>query len=108
MRYLDPAVFRVHSIDVLSFRTPRSGIWASAREVSAVHALMLVGPCAMRRELEILRGRVLTEGPLPDLKRRQMSRPNRLRIWLWRALRSAISTMCIGPQNAAEISTFQV
>ncbi|MEV1248293.1 WbqC family protein [Nonomuraea sp. NPDC050022] len=63
MRYLDPAVFRVHSIDVLSFRTPRSGIWASAREVSAVHALMLVGPWAMRRELEILRGRVLTEDP---------------------------------------------
>ncbi|MEU7864345.1 WbqC family protein [Nonomuraea sp. NPDC049141] len=63
MRYLDPAAFRVHSIEVLPFQTPASDIWASAREVSAVHALMLAGPCALRRELAALRGRVLAAGP---------------------------------------------
>ncbi|MGW0802820.1 WbqC family protein [Nonomuraea sp. NPDC002799] len=61
MRYLDPAAFRVHSIEVLPFQTPTSGVWTSARQVSAVHALMLVGPRAMRRELEDLRGHVLAE-----------------------------------------------
>jgi hypothetical protein len=55
MRYLDPAAFRVHSIEVLPFQAPTSGMWASARQVSAVHALMLAGPCAVRRELEVLR-----------------------------------------------------
>ncbi|MEV0344925.1 WbqC family protein [Nonomuraea sp. NPDC050680] len=65
MRYLAPAAFRVHSIEVLPFQTPGSGIWAAAREVSAVHALMLVGSCALRRELEGLRGRVLESDPRP-------------------------------------------
>ncbi|WP_336213614.1 WbqC family protein [Nonomuraea sp. LPB2021202275-12-8] len=55
MRYLDPAAFRVHSIEVLPFQAPMSGMWASARQVSAVHALMLAGPYALRRELEALR-----------------------------------------------------
>ncbi|MGI5293037.1 WbqC family protein [Nonomuraea polychroma] len=59
MRYLDPAAFRVHLIEILPFHAPALGMWASAWEVSAVHALMLVGPRALRRELEALRGRVL-------------------------------------------------
>ncbi|NUW30840.1 WbqC family protein [Nonomuraea sp. SMC257] len=59
MRYLDPGVFRVYSIEVLPFRTPMSSIWASAREVSAVHALMLVGSCALGRNLAALRGQLL-------------------------------------------------
>ncbi|MEO3797728.1 WbqC family protein [Nonomuraea sp. B10E15] len=63
MRYLNPSAFRVHSIEVLPFQTLATGIWATAREVSAVHALMLVGPRAMRRELEELRGRVLAGSP---------------------------------------------
>ncbi|MCK2214038.1 WbqC family protein [Actinomadura sp. ATCC 31491] len=62
MRYLDPTAFRVHSIEVLPFQAPTSGVWASAREVSAVHALMLVGPYALRRELEVLRGRIQNNG----------------------------------------------
>ncbi|WP_433369540.1 WbqC family protein [Streptosporangium sp. CA-115845] len=63
MRYLDPAAFRVHSIEVLPFQARGSGIWASAREVSAVHALMLVGSGALGRELEALRERVLEDDP---------------------------------------------
>ncbi|WP_185070964.1 WbqC family protein [Nonomuraea jabiensis] len=63
MRYLDPAAFRVRSIEVLPFVTPASGIWATSREMSAVHALMVAGPCALRRELEALRGRVLAGDP---------------------------------------------
>ncbi|MEV0227961.1 WbqC family protein [Nonomuraea sp. NPDC050786] len=63
MRYLDPAAFRVHSIKVLPFQTPTSEIWASAREVSAVHALMLAGPLVLRRKLAALRARVLAGDP---------------------------------------------
>ncbi|MGP3921223.1 WbqC family protein [Nonomuraea sp. 10N515B] len=47
MRYLEPAAFRVHSIEVLPFETPALGVWESAREVSALQALTLVGPCSL-------------------------------------------------------------
>ncbi|MGP4103407.1 WbqC family protein [Nonomuraea sp. KM90] len=59
MRYLDPAAFRVHSIEVLPFQTPLSGIWTSARELSAVHALMLSGPHALRRAITDLQARLV-------------------------------------------------
>jgi hypothetical protein len=59
MRYLDPAAFRVHSIEVLPFQSPASGIWVHAREVSALHTLMSVGPHILQQELVGLRGRVL-------------------------------------------------
>ncbi|QFY11521.1 hypothetical protein GBF35_37505 [Nonomuraea phyllanthi] len=70
MRYLDRAAFRVHSIEVLPFQTPMSWIWTSAREVSAVHALMLVGSCALGRELATLRGRILEGDRRPSFKPR--------------------------------------
>ncbi|MET8160354.1 hypothetical protein ABZT47_28680 [Sphaerisporangium sp. NPDC005289] len=57
MRYVDPAAFRVRSIDVLPFQTPGLRIWTTAREASAVHALMLIGSRALRHELRALRGR---------------------------------------------------
>ncbi|MGR6924540.1 WbqC family protein [[Actinomadura] parvosata] len=63
MRYLEPAAFQAHSIKVLPFRTPASGIWGSAREVSAVRALMLAGPTAVRLELETLKAHVLAGDP---------------------------------------------
>lgn len=64
IRYLDPAAFRVHSIEVLPFRTPASGFWASAREVSAVHALMLAGSHGLQHELAALRARATAKEPV--------------------------------------------
>ncbi|MED7928454.1 WbqC family protein [Nonomuraea sp. LP-02] len=63
MRYLEPPAFQVHSIEILPFRTPASGIWESAREMSAIHALMLAGPHALRQEFETLKARVLAGEP---------------------------------------------
>ncbi|MGV9386240.1 WbqC family protein [Nonomuraea sp. NPDC003707] len=59
MQYLDPAAFLAHSIEVLPFQPPTSGVWTSAREVSAVHALMLAGPHGLLQELAALRRRTL-------------------------------------------------
>jgi len=78
MRYLDPAAFRGHSIEVLPFQVRGSGIWASAREVSAVHALMLVGPGALGREMEARADGSLST--IPDLV------PNPA--GLWRSVRT--------------------
>ncbi|WP_220040469.1 WbqC family protein [Nonomuraea aridisoli] len=60
MTYLDLDAFSAYSIEVLPFRVPGTGIWRSAREVSAVDALLLVGPGALRATLTALQGRVLT------------------------------------------------
>ncbi|WP_424534243.1 WbqC family protein [Sphaerisporangium viridialbum] len=51
MRYLDTKAFRAHAVEVQPFQAPLSGIWESARKLSALHALMLIGPQALSREL---------------------------------------------------------
>ncbi|GAA2769688.1 hypothetical protein GCM10020219_041480 [Nonomuraea dietziae] len=48
MRYLSVDGFTQQAIKVTAFRTPSSGAWASAREVSAVRALMALGACGAR------------------------------------------------------------
>ncbi|MEU9889631.1 FAD-dependent oxidoreductase [Sphaerisporangium sp. NPDC051011] len=64
MHYLDPSAFRNHSIEILPFQAPTSGIWMRARELSALHALMLVGPHVVQQELAALRARVREGIPL--------------------------------------------
>ncbi|GAA3306078.1 WbqC family protein [Nonomuraea dietziae] len=51
MRYLSVDGFTQQGIKVTAFRTPSSGAWASAREVSAVRALMVLGSVALVQEL---------------------------------------------------------
>ncbi|GAA2701215.1 WbqC family protein [Nonomuraea recticatena] len=51
MRYLAVDAFTRQGIHVTAFRTPSEGVWASAREVSAVRALMVLGPKVLAREL---------------------------------------------------------
>jgi hypothetical protein len=51
MRYLDPAPFLASGIAVTPFRTPAAGIWQTAREISALWALMTLGPLALAEQL---------------------------------------------------------
>ncbi|WP_198654178.1 WbqC family protein [Nocardia aurea] len=51
LAYLDQEPFRTYSVQVVPFLSPAAGIWASARPMSALDALMLLGPDALKREM---------------------------------------------------------
>ncbi|NEW72515.1 WbqC family protein [Streptomyces rhizosphaericus] len=44
MAYLDTGMFAACGITVTPFRTPTTGVWDSGRQISAVRALMRLGP----------------------------------------------------------------
>jgi len=54
MRYLDPVPFLAADITIAPFRTPAEGIWQAGREISALWALMRLGPRALSEETERL------------------------------------------------------
>jgi hypothetical protein len=51
MRYLDPVPFLAAGIAVTPFRTPAGRIWRTGREISALWALMTLGPLALAEHL---------------------------------------------------------
>ncbi len=51
MKYLIADPFIERGITVAAFRTPHEGVWASAREVSGLHALLGLGPDELADEL---------------------------------------------------------
>ncbi|MFI1799382.1 WbqC family protein [Streptomyces sp. NPDC020379] len=53
MHYLCPAPFTAHSITVIPFTTPDTGVWESGRTISAVRALMQVGSRRLANELRM-------------------------------------------------------
>lgn len=68
-RYLDTRPFTERSVDVHWFEPPTGGdgqldVWVSIRQISAVWALMAIGPEALRKRLEDVRFDV--GGQLPD------------------------------------------
>ncbi|GAA2339056.1 WbqC family protein [Streptomyces cuspidosporus] len=44
MTYLDTSLFSACGVTVTPFRTPTAGVWDSGRQVSAIRALMCLGP----------------------------------------------------------------
>ncbi|NML53258.1 WbqC family protein [Streptomyces sp. R302] len=54
MTYLDPAPFTARGITVASFLPPTTGIWATARRVTALWALARLGPDALAARLRAL------------------------------------------------------
>ncbi|MGW7304411.1 WbqC family protein [Streptomyces sp. NPDC054835] len=56
MTYLDPAPFTVRGIAVAPFLPPTTGIWASARRVTALWALAHLGPNGLATRLRALTG----------------------------------------------------
>ncbi|MBG0825700.1 WbqC family protein [Planomonospora sp. ID91781] len=54
MTYLDPAPFTGHGITVHPFRTPTAGLWQYGRQISALRALMLLGPDTLAAALHTL------------------------------------------------------
>lgn len=51
MTYLDTELFAAQAITVTPFLTPTAGIWAIGRQISAVWALMTLGPAALADQL---------------------------------------------------------
>ncbi|MFJ4417601.1 WbqC family protein [Streptomyces sp. NPDC088925] len=51
MSYLDPAPFAARNITVAAFRTPTTGIWSTARRLSAPWALASLGPDTLASRL---------------------------------------------------------
>ncbi len=47
MKYLETDLFTSRGITVTPFRTPTAGGWDSGRAISALRALMLLGPPAL-------------------------------------------------------------
>jgi hypothetical protein len=56
MTYLDPAPFTTRGIAVAPFLPPTAGIWASARQVTALWALAHLGPAGLAARLTALSG----------------------------------------------------
>ncbi|WP_328490849.1 WbqC family protein [Streptomyces zaomyceticus] len=56
MTYLDPAPFAARGITVAPFLPPATGIWASARRVTALWALAHLGPAGLAARLRALTG----------------------------------------------------
>jgi hypothetical protein len=56
MTYLDPAPFTAHGIAVALFLPPTTGIWASARRVTALWAMAHLGPDGLAARLRALAG----------------------------------------------------
>lgn len=56
MTYLDPAPFITRSITVVPFLLPTTGIWASARRITALWALAHLGPDTITARLQALTG----------------------------------------------------
>ncbi|WP_438293142.1 WbqC family protein [Streptomyces sp. HUAS TT7] len=63
MTYLDTGLFTARSITVTSFRTPTTGVWEGARSISALRALMLLGPDAVALELHHATGELAVDVP---------------------------------------------
>ena len=54
MTYLDQAPFAAQDIAVAPFRPPTTGIWSSGRRISALWALVALGPQAVAARLQAL------------------------------------------------------
>ncbi|MFG3440003.1 WbqC family protein [Nonomuraea sp. NPDC047897] len=63
LTYLSPDPFRTYSVRIIPFQMPEMGIWATGRQVSALDALMLIGPNALSLELRKVRDAIPDETP---------------------------------------------
>jgi WbqC-like protein family len=54
MRYLDTDLFRDSGIHVTPFHPPTDGVWATAREISALWHLTAMGPENLQAQLRVI------------------------------------------------------
>ncbi|MEU3572994.1 WbqC family protein [Kitasatospora sp. NPDC036755] len=52
-RYVEPDLFAAGRVELRHFGVPSTGVWAGARQVSAVHSLMVHGPDKVKAALEM-------------------------------------------------------
>lgn len=52
-RYVEPDLFTAGRVELRQFGVPSTGVWAGARQVSAVHSLMVHGPDKVKAALEM-------------------------------------------------------
>ncbi|MFE4513170.1 WbqC family protein [Kitasatospora sp. NPDC056783] len=52
-RYIEPDPFTAERVELRQFGVPTTGVWAGARQVSALHSLMVHGPEVVKAVLEV-------------------------------------------------------
>ncbi|GAA3488103.1 WbqC family protein [Streptomyces cremeus] len=69
MTYLDPVPFAARNIAVASFRPPTTGIWSTARRLSALWALASLGPDTLASRLRaVADGHAALRAAAPELR----------------------------------------